>query len=634
MSDDTISRRSYLRRVGTVTGGAAATTAGATQVHPDASPVGNAEAAVPVALLAVGVAGGAVSLAWTQSDWNPFTAEEPPEGMTAEAAYTYCIDTARARLSNNKSTIIDNKNIIQNLDHRLYGDGKLVAIEKINEQVSQDEVEEAAIEEAREQATTIIKNYLKSWNEGVREWGSMIEMLEEHPDAEITDVFPNASYDHNNSNDGWVFEDGEEEDHDYELPNGETFYVNTPAIENSDHMGGGPWFHQGSPIDPYNTDRVTNDEHWVAVTHPDDDERHRFNYLNPYDWLPVLETLEDIVEEVEEGLETWVDGVYGDVQSGDLDPADLIGPRELAEMSAEEEGVDRAIADLISLNAAVNLDREAELYFPDLGISVVGMIALSGEQTLEAGDVIDPNEADQTFYFNYDVSSGTGDWDEWDAYDQIEAGVMYFTEEPLEGMEYHISTISGEVAVVTLDDFTPVDEDDEHLDPDDDDFDEDDIERWEVDLSDQLDDRITEVDDISAEAIQDDTEYEMLVLNREFEIVTFRDEDGEEYEETTYEETIEQPHDDDNYITEEEWEAAADRHLDLIERYEESQQDDGFQWPTIDFDSDLNPLAFALGAGALLLAALASQGNGGGGGGINVHNHDYGNHDDDRNRNH
>ena len=75
----------------------------------------------------------------------------------------------------------------------------------------------------------------------------------------------------------------------------------------------------------------------------------------------LFEDITTKMEDVRNGLITWVDGVYGDIQAGTIDTGELLTPREQAELTSDDEDFPQALADLQALNIAVDLEREAEI---------------------------------------------------------------------------------------------------------------------------------------------------------------------------------------------------------------------------------------------------------------------------------
>lgn len=217
-------RREFMRRVGAGAAGVGAVAVGANQ-HPQFSPVGRAEAIGPVAIFG---AAAAVQTGWMLYEEGVIGSDDPPEGLTPDALHAMVHESALTRVSNNQSTFVDNKNIVESgFSHTLFGDGKLAAIEKLNEQASQQEVQDAATDAADEHATTVIRNLLKSWNEAVHEFENLWNSVDKHEDLSTDDVFP-VSDDHGDWNDSEYsisldYPLLDEDEHT--LPNGDTIDV-------------------------------------------------------------------------------------------------------------------------------------------------------------------------------------------------------------------------------------------------------------------------------------------------------------------------------------------------------------------------------------------------------------------------
>ncbi|WP_049928668.1 hypothetical protein [Halopiger goleimassiliensis] len=569
-TDDGCSRREYLRRVGTGAATVGAIAAGGSQVAPRYSPVGRAQAIPPLVALGATAGVAAFRAGWMLRDSEVLGSDAPPEGLTPDALHNQVYETCRKRLSNDESMFIDQKNLIQTMDDAAYGEGKLAAIEALNDQQSQSEVQEAALNANAEYCTTVIRNFLRSWNESAKEFDTIQERIHEHPDLEIVEVFGTPYNDYADGSGcsgdkGGTTDDPEDftlEEDMVELPNGEEFGVYRPNWEAGDSKGVGL---SPVPEEAWHADYQTsascfdyneNIEPYVLVKAPDDDG-HNFRHLEMALYQEVYEELLQVYNDVSDGLITWVDGVYEDVQAGELDTGDLLTPRELAEMTADEEQVNQAIADLMALNVSVNLEREAEIYLPGSDATLYGSLAVSENMTLEAGQTIDPDEEDAGFYLTYDISQGEGQWTAYDDERGVDGGYVSFTEEPFEQVEYDIHTTAGEVATVSASDFEPDDADTPS--------------EWEVDIGDQLDDKITDIERVNYYAASSETQYETIHLTEPFEIVTFTDSEGNEHESADFE-PEQDPHDDQNYITEEEWEEMQDRYEEMIEEYEDSQE--------------------------------------------------------------
>jgi hypothetical protein len=92
-------------------------------------------------------------------------------------------------------------------------------------------------------------------------------------------------------------------------------------------------------------------------------------------------------------------------------------------------------------------------------------------------------------------------------------------------------------------------------------------------LTDQLENAITNAEEIKFYSETGETQYETIQLDQTFEIKGFTDSEGNEYNKSNFEQS--EPQTDTNYISQEEWQAQEDRYDELIQKYEESQSQGG-----------------------------------------------------------
>jgi len=560
-----MTRRDLLRRSAVGGGTLAGVLTGAIRL--DHGPVQESEAIAPAVV--AGAAGASAATGWALRELEIIGSDGVPEGLTKESLESEARSTARARESTNQSTILDNRNIAEFVEHPAYADGKIAAIDKLNEQASQSELVDAAIDEINDYHTTILKNLFNTWNEGVKEYRTLYEALEEHEETSPGSVF-SANMESGEIVAGEELQKGETKS--YEMPDGSDFdleiwTVDWAIVEETARSEAGGTFE----ADPTDADSVRYSE-GIALSYDGG------NYLDSEAFGEIYDEINAVFSEVKDEITLWVDKVYSDVQSGELDTGELLSPREQAQLTSDDEDFPQAIADLQALNIGVDLEREAEIHIPDVEATLYGQLAYTGDKTLEVGE-IDPDATDDddeplylgTIYFNYDVSQGQGTWSAYD--DGIDGGTLTLTSEPFAETIYYVDTAAGETTEFGTDDLIESDDGNE----------------WTIDLSDQLDDQITEVDQIEYYADTESTQYETIQLQDPFKIIRFTDSDGNEYDETSFERS--DPHSDDNYITEEEWQEQQERHEELIQKYEDSQGG-GISIPGVDdvLDGETNGL--------------------------------------------
>ena len=564
-------------------GGAAAVTVGSTGINYSTR---EAKAIAP-ALVALGI-GGSVAVGWALREYEVLGSDSPPEGLTADALNQQIHQMGTARSSQNKSTLVDNRNIVDGIENTAYTEGKIAAIEALNADKSQSAVETAALEAVGPYEYTIVNNFAKSWDETVNEFIAAWNVANSHPDVTASNVFQ----------------------HYYEYEPGGNGYSSEPATTSQTHtienhpddvtslaVEGGSGMSQSDLIrlDPgYPSDPTSaTDTFGLYLTPSGSDD---VTLLVNAEWNPVFDEIRTAFDNARNGLLTWVGTVYSDVQSGEIDLTDLTTPRDRAAMMADEETIAPAIADLIALNQHVDPEREATITLNNDEITLVGTFARTANpsgEPLEAGSTYDPaSDLTGDVYFTYDTTLGEGVWSDHEV--GVDGGAVTFTSEPIKGVTYSIATTAGETATVQATDFM-------HDDA---------AGVWETDISAQVDNAITEIDSVTYTQPDDaEPSYETILLEQPFTIEKFVDSDGNEVDSATFEQSGE-PQDDSNYITQEEWDDLEQQNQELIEKYEESQNDGslggggGF---LSDIGTDSNSTIIA--AVAVVLVAFGLLGN-------------------------
>ena len=357
MSSGGMTRRDLLRR------GTAASIAvggvGYGSLRIPNGPVQNGQAIAPL-IIAAGV-GGSVALGWALREYEVVGSNPPAEGLTPDVLKNDVATTVKTRKSTNASTIIDNGNILDGVKNTGYADAKIAAIEKLNQQETETNVLAAANAAIDDYESTILGNFLKTWNESVNELLSLVSAVKNHPDIGVSNVFDNS---------GGTF-DSRSSPYDYEMNNTiditatektYTTYGGTDITYQPLNMEVDGGYMNGTYTiswDPFNGWGVPFDgTEMISVNIGNG----RIDYLKRPDWSSMRGQIESVFTDVRNNISTWVSGVYGEVQSGEIDTSEILSPREQARIASEEEGTPQALADLQALNIATDLDREAEIY--------------------------------------------------------------------------------------------------------------------------------------------------------------------------------------------------------------------------------------------------------------------------------
>ena len=579
-----IDRRTFLKGIG-------ATGAAGVGLASTRGPVGDAEAIAPAVLVGVtAAAGGAAAYDWLLRDYIVDGGDSPSEGLSAGALEQSARETARTRTSTNGSTFIQNKNLIDGSKHVAYTEGKIDGIDALNEQESQSDVEDAVTAAVDEYETTILSNLIKGWNESVYEYLNLTSLLEDHSDTEFDEVLSGEAL--VGGSDHLVYDETlgnyEEDPKSHTLPNGDVIDVERFSLEieftnTADNNSTGT--REKTFPGPVGDVELDEDSGSLHIEIREFTER----YLDVDEWQDLYQDITDAFADVRDGLTLWVDNVYSDVQSGEIDVEELITPREQAAMMAEDESMAQAIADLAALNIPVDVEREATIYLPHVDATIRGTLGITQDQPIESGQTYDPDEdIDGSVYLTYDVSLGEGTWGAYET--GVDGGEVTFTDEPWPGTIYRLDTTAGETVELVDDDFTAVDADGNEVD------DWEDPDRWIVDISDDVDDAITEVDEVRYYAAEDETRFETIQLQNEFTVERIEDTStGDEVDSMDFESS--EPQSDDNYITQEEWDDMAAENERLIEKFEESQDSGGGIGLPGFGDGDLGPAGAVVGVG-------------------------------------
>jgi hypothetical protein len=545
-----IDRRTFIKGAGIATG-VAATGAGASTL--DLEPVGRSEAVAPIF-----VAAGGAAVGWAlYSAYDAMTADSPPEGMTGDAARQSITETIRTRQSTNASTFVDNMNILDGVEHTAYTEGKIAAIEALNAEKSQSEVQSQMTAAVDSYQTTLTKNVIKSWNESVRELMNIVSIIDQHSDVTHSDFFKTETY-----GGGYTVSSSSVRTHT--LQDGTTIDVERVNVHHSKSGGDGDIdfdlfeFERSKSYPPARVPLQLDGEYSFYLDSQHNDSEGSWNHL--------VTEISTTFDNVRDGLITWLDGVYGSVQAGDIEVSDLITPRERAEMMAEDGDYPQAVADLVALNVPVDFERKATVKLHDHDVVLEGTLGVTDDSTtIETGTQYSPSaDGLGSVYLTYDVGSGEGTWTAYDDAAGVDGGTVTFTKEPLTEVTYQINTNYDETAEAKASDFTEGTDGNGNT-------------IWTVDVSDQLENAIAEIESVNYVTKTEETRYETIRIRGPFTVQKFvNEETGEEANSAEF--TSSEPQNDSNYVTQEEWNQLEQQNKELIEEYEDSQSGGGGGW--------------------------------------------------------
>lgn len=566
-----MSRRRMMKM--TAAGAGAAVAGKSVSTFSGSAPIGTARAGVPLA--AVGFMVGVAVGEWALRRVTEYLDQGDPDGtLPADIVLNAVWDRIETRYSVNQSMFVDNMNIIERIGHVEFHEAKLAAFEKLEHDpaASQEEVLEAAENAASAHLVTVQENFLRSWNEAVVELYALWDMLDDHEDLDAEeDVFA-----HYHDEDG---EDSLDRDRDipprtwfdgylqgpskrFELYDGSEVECERPGIAGEDAGYGGDttWFwappeltSQDDNYDYAPTDRLRFPGIWLQGGYDYDDSFLAYNR-----WATVWNKLETQHDQLLDDISIWVSAVYNDIQTGELETGELLTPSDVAELLPEEEEGSRAVADLLALNYPVDLDHEYHilLNLDVADVNMYGILGVSDEISVEVGDTIDPSARNEQYFFAHDLADLHGEWAHFET--GVDGGELVFTEEPLADVVYQIETGHGELVEVPYADLVENDDGD-----------------YVVDLSQDLENPITEVEKVDFFADTDETQNATINLRNEFTIVSITDSAGSEVEDPVQYEKPVETHTDDNYMTQEDFEEATAEWEDLVSRVEDEVGDNG-----------------------------------------------------------
>ena len=534
------------------------------------------------------VAGGflaGVAIDWALREYNVYGADAPTEGLTGDVLRSQVYQTALTRESTNASAILANDNILSGVENTGYTEAKIAAIEALNAGETESAVLDAANETLDSYQLTLEKNIINTWNEAVSEFGNLLTALQEHPD-----IGPNF-------NCGWT--DGVWDDSGGSISGVSddtiTLVDGTEMVNKKITGAAGGNSPISWTINSLDSGSFSANVSSFRVVVPNSDGDVK--YLSHADWEGALNGVKSTIQDVRNGISTWVTNVYGQVQSGEIEISDLVTPRERAAMMSGDEGTSQALADLIALNIPVDLEREATVFIPESGTTLRGSLGLTdtSDGPIEAGTTYDPSTFAGDVYFTTDVSLLEGEWDAFET--GVDGGTVTLTAEPYEGTVYTVETTAPETVNIPATEFSETDAGG----------------AWTYDASGELETPITEVSAVNYYAESEKTNYQTIQLDTSFTVEGFENtETGESADSASF--TSSEPQDDTNYITQEEWDSLEQQNQELIDKFEESQSSGdglfggGVPWGDLGGAGGVGVLAVggavALGAIAILREAI------------------------------
>ena len=555
-------------------------------------------------LAATAVVGGPIGLGWALRDTEVLGQNPPADGLTLDAFKQSAKQTFQTRSSTNRSTIVDNRNILDGLPNTAYTEAKIAAIEQLNDGAAEADVLSAAEGAANSYFSVVEKNLFKTWNETIGELNTTVLTWFNHPDTPVSlpgdltnesydlidwisplepnnsDLWYDGSLDHTvRSFENWITDSTR----DVTLPDGSSFTVKELAFELETKSDGGNYNPMTIRLTPENKSGTYPRQPPYGIRLESDTS---VNVARADLFKEVYDEIETKRTDVISGLDTWVTSVYGDVQSGDLELSELVTPRERAAMYSEDEGSSQALADLIALNIPVDPQREVTMKMDNTKATLRGVVSLTDESDgpISTGTSYVPADMTGDIYLTTDLSTLSG---EWSAYQTgISDGVVTFTSKPYDGVEYEVTTAAEETFTTSADSFS-----------------ENGTGGYEYIASAKIETTNTDIESVSYHSPTEEVRYETLHIEEPFTVTEIvNTETGETTDSTSFEST--EPQNDTNYITSEDWKELEQQNQELIDKYEDSQGGGGLSVDWSGFSVGGIPGKYVVGAAGTLAIYL------------------------------
>lgn len=562
----------------------------------------------------------ASSLFGSDDDDDDLDAEEDLEDSISESEQRNMWSWASEKYRTNQQYHGAQAELLEGVQSAAYDEAQVAFVDAATDGLSESECLDAALDEMYEFVTPIQKEFLGAWNDTLQDTINWVETIEE-----ILGSIPNwlsHRTDGDELSDGSIIRNDEEIDF-IELANGDTYeteYLNTKDTFHplADEPNEGRT-HAQFVVNPNFSDTVSDVDD-TFIDYGEYEQVTEYNngqfsvVMDPFVWSARWYEIEDIIDELEDEIETFVSEAYESWQAGEIDTDDLLTTAAMRDRIADYESTPMAVADLISLGASVDLERSLTIE-TDFGDGITwqleGLVTPlnTPDEPLQTGETYDPDGDFGTTYMNHIPADAVGMWDEYEA--GIDGGELTFTAPPPEA-EYVVETSYDEVAIINYDEFEEIEEGEEYL----------------IDLSDDLEEPIAEVEEIAVYWSQS-TEWQQIQIPNEFEVVEITNQETDEIEDSA---EFEQPWtpevDTDNRLDEDYLEERSDAAEEVAENLEErfdeweealeEEQESGIGLLSNPFSGHLsttrNLIATAVGIGvATILAASYLQNNGGGG---------------------
>jgi hypothetical protein len=367
--------------------GSAATVGGASRFG--ASPVGSAQAAIPIGI-AGGIAAGAAAKYLLDEVGNPLDyigeTNEDYEGLEADATHGQLRQNALSLKQSNEAVLGNIENLLTASSNHVIAQAKKAAIDELNSGGDNTSATDAAVSEVDEFYKTQQINLISYHEVQVEKIVLWATEASNTSTLSMSDVFGAGGAD---------YESVELLDTDIGLVDGSAYSYSRLNADLSDGSFSNSYF-DGTTIPDIYVKPVESGENSV--------------FMEPSRFQELFQDIESQHGEVSSEMSTWVNGVADSYQSGDIDTADMISANDLIGDSFQEGNNTWAGASLASMGL-IGSQFGMTIQLLETDQTVEGTIYHQDESinTLSQGTEYNPNnDITGTVYIAYQEGDSSG----------------------------------------------------------------------------------------------------------------------------------------------------------------------------------------------------------------------------------
>lgn len=427
-------RRSFLRTAA----GAGALAVGASALPDRYSPIGRAEALVPVGVAVLAYLTMRVAENHTGQDYD----ETAYTDAQNDEIHTRVIEQGAEMQYYDDQTFTQIGNLLENSRQVAYGDARYAAIEAMNLGDTETEV--------TNKAEAVVDEFFAIQQKNLLDHFSVQRVKLSRLIGEV-DGFLNTRYD----NDSGVYAthaDGTLESSPHQWMSGTSVVEYTLVDGNPYSYETAKWYNNydsSERVAVFDSNDSGNSRIFKIYPVSTGDHQVLFDHFAYQNMMADIETAHsDTIAEIQ----TFITNVYPNYTAGEIDLADVVQPGDLAAMAYSENDTPLAGADLAVMGLKANTNSRMTVLLENSGVAFDGTIYMKSDGTtteLQTGETYDPDSFSGPVwlaYQNYSVTSGSDyDGSNLAAQDVIEV------DEPFTVLEVTDST-GADLSSVTFED--------------------------------------------------------------------------------------------------------------------------------------------------------------------------------------